>query len=97
MNKNFDYEIIHDEGVIEIIYYFEESFSISMSEFWKYVKQNGLNEYCNDYFDPSQIDGHGQDCGVLKRDEYFDIDKNADLKTDLAFFLKNKFNKPKND
>jgi len=97
MNKNFDYDIIHDEGIIEIINYHEESFSISINEFWNFVDKNGLNEYCNDYYDPSQRDGHGQKSGVFTRREYFEYTDENSLKNDLATFLKHKFNKNKND
>jgi hypothetical protein len=97
MNKNFDYDIIHDEGIIEIINYYEESFSISLNDFWNFVDKNGLNEYCDDYYDPYQTDGHGQKSGKLTKDEYLEfVDENS-LKNDLATFLKNKFNKNKND
>jgi hypothetical protein len=97
MNKNFDYDIIHDENVIEIINYHEESFSISINDFWNFIFENGLNAFCFDYYDPSQNDGHGQKSGVYTREQYFNyVDENS-LKNDLATFLKNKFNKPKND
>ena len=97
MNTNFDYEIIQDEGVIEIINYYEESFSISLNEFWNFVDKNGLNEYCDDYYDPSQSDGHGQQSGELTKEEYFEfVDENS-LKNDLATFLRIKFSKNKND
>ena len=97
MNKNFDYEIIHEEYVIEIINYHEESFSISLDDFWDFVYENGLNAFCFDYYDPSQNDGHGQKSGVYTREQYFEYTDENSIKNDLAIFLKNKFNKPKND
>ena len=94
MNKNFDFDIEYDDGTIEIYNYNEESFSISIDEFWKFVTKNGFHEYCNDFYDPREHDGHGQECGEFTMEEYFDIDKNS-FKHDLAIYLKK--NHPQND
>lgn len=88
MNKNFDYELIHDEGIIEILNYNEESFSISIDDFWNFVFKNGFNQYCDDYYDPREYDGHGQRSGEFTREEYFDFLDDNSLKHDISIYLK---------
>ena len=97
MNKNFDYEIIYEEYVIEIMNYNEESFSVSLDDFWDFVYKHGFHEYCNDYYDPSEHDGHGQKSGELTREEYFEYVDDNSLKHDLAIYLKKKHNNLPND
>lgn len=90
---NFDYEISMKEDLITIIPYSEseaelvdDNFDIQIDEFWGYVISQELNHYCNDYHDPSQHDGHGQDAGVYQYFEYFELDY-ATIKKDIQKYL----------
>jgi hypothetical protein len=83
---NFDYEIFLNDSLIAILPYSGEDFDIEIQEFWNYVKSRGLHEYCNDYFDASERDGHGQQEGKYSFEEYFNL-SHAEIKTDLEKYL----------
>jgi hypothetical protein len=54
------YEVLFKEGTI-IIESIDESFdsiSIEIDQFWSWVKREGLNEYCEDYYDKVAVTFH---------------------------------------
>lgn len=90
------FEVLFKEGTI-IIDSVDESFdtlSIELDKFWDWVKRQGLNAYCEDYYDPNEIDGHGQRSGFLTIEEYFS-QNNAFIEDDLITYLTTKKTKPK--
>lgn len=90
------FEVLENEGTI-IIESVDESFdtlSIDLEQYWSWVKREGYNAYCDDYYDPSELDGHGQDSGHLTQEEYFNLHHSL-IEQDLITYLKSKKNKPK--
>ena len=90
------YEVISQEGII-IIESVDESFdtiSIDLDAYWSWVKREGLNQFCDDYYDPSEYDGHGQSSGYFSQEEYFNLHHSI-IENDLIKYLKSKKNKPK--
>jgi hypothetical protein len=52
-----------------------------------------MNQWCNDYHNPAEYDGHGQDTGEYTKQEYFDLPYDH-IKADLEkYFLKPIFKK----
>ena len=45
---------------------------LNLSDFEEWLVDNVNLEWSNDYYDPSQYDGHGQDSGTLTVDEWWD-------------------------
>mgnify|MGYP006275436871 FL=1 len=92
---DIEFEVLHKEGIIAIVS-IDDSFSpvnLSIDKFWGWVERNELNTYCEDYYDPSEPDGHGQLTGTLSFGEYFDLYHEL-IKKDLIDYLKT--HKPKN-
>ena len=90
------FEVLLKEGTI-IVESIDDSFdtlSLEISKFWDWIKRNELNAYCEDYYDPSEIDGHGQRSGYLTMDEYFK-QNNSLIEDDLINYLQQKKTKPK--
>lgn len=65
----------------------EKSIVVTKNEFWKWMVSKGYNEYCYDYNDPSQFDGHGQKSGKITKDEYFQNTDTKERMVDLYEFL----------
>ena len=81
------FEILPAEGTI-LVFDVEDSFpefSITMDDFWKFVKEKGLNQFCSDDFDPA-TSSHVQRTGSLDFEEYFDLSYPT-LKKDLESYL----------
>ena len=90
------FEVLFKEGTI-IVESVDESFdilSLELEKFWDWVKRNDLNAYCEDYYDPSESDGHGQRSGYLNMEEYFS-QNHALIEDDIITYLKQKKTKPK--
>jgi hypothetical protein len=90
------FEVLLKEDII-IVNSVDDSFdtlSIEIHKFWDWVKRNELNAYCIDYYDPSEVDGHGQDSGYLSMEDYLNLNPKI-IENDLITYLKNKKNKPK--
>ena len=90
-----EFEVLHKEGIIAIVS-IDDSFSpvnLSIDKFWGWVERNELNTYCEDFYDPSEPDGHGQNSGTLSFGEYFDLHHEL-IRKDLLEYLKK--HKPKN-
>ena len=84
------FEILPEEGVI-LIFDVEDKFpdfSINMDDYWRYIKENDLHQYCIDGFDPA-TSSHVQKTGSLTFDEYFDQHPSF-IKKDLEIYLKKK-------
>ena len=96
MAKNimqYEFEIDLLNNVITIFKYDEDYFDFEVNSFWNWVKDNDLNHWCNDYYDASERDNHGQEVGEYSRDEYFDL-SHEDLKKDLTkYLMSSKFKK----
>jgi hypothetical protein len=45
--------------------------TISVAQFQSFVENKGLNQWCNDFNDPSQPDGHGQLTGITPWQDYW--------------------------
>lgn len=88
MEKRFDYFVDYPEDSITITSIDDEfpDFSISLSRFWNWAKSNNLNQYCEDYYDASEDDGHGQRTGEYTMKEYFD-NFHAMAKDDIHGYL----------
>jgi hypothetical protein len=57
-----------------------------MDKFWNWILKKGYNHYCEDYYDPSEPDNHGQKVGTLTRENYYDL-KYQLIKNDLVEYL----------
>lgn len=86
MTTKFEYEVYLSDDIITIHRHDETYFDIILEDFWTYIDKNDMNHYCNDYYDPTQNDGHGQDSGKLTKDEYFDQHYDT-IKADLEKYL----------
>jgi hypothetical protein len=82
----FDFDINFKDEVITIHKHDEEFIDIPLERFWVFVRENDLNDYCNDYHNPSEFDGHGQDVGKYDKQEYFDLSYET-IKADLSKYL----------
>ena len=71
-----------------------DSFSIELDKYWSWVKRMDLNSFCENYYDPNAIDGHGQNCGYLTQEQYFNLNPSL-IEDDLITYLEQKKNKPK--
>lgn len=83
------FEVLKHEGVI-VIDSVNDSFptiELDIQKFWNWVKYNDLNTFCEDYFDPNEPDGHGQNSGTLNFDEYFDMHYEL-IKKDIEQYLR---------
>ena len=85
------FEILESEGTILIDSTTDAfpTFSLSMDKFWGWVERNGLNGYCEDYYDPSAPDCHGQNVGTLSREAYYNLHYEL-IKQDLIDYLTKK-------
>ena len=83
-SMQFSYEI--DKGVIYIFIHDGKDFDIDIQSFWRYIKQNDMNNWLVDYHDATQHDGHGQVSGTYSFDEYFDLTYET-IKADLEKYL----------
>jgi hypothetical protein len=86
----FEHEIHFSDDIITIHKHDETYFDIILDDFWKYAKENNLNDYCHDFYDPTQENGHGQDCGSLDKEEFFDISYH-----DMQYYLEDYLSMPK--
>jgi len=68
----FEYDIFKDDDIITIHNHDETFFDMTIEEFWSWVKRNEMHNWCNDYYDASESDCHGQEVGVFTKEEYFD-------------------------
>lgn len=59
---------------------------ISRSLFEEFIDDHDLREWCRDYYDPSEPDGHGQQEGKLTWKEYWD-QYSGIIKGDIHEFL----------
>ena len=66
-----------------------DDFTIGADNFWKYVVHHELNTYCEDFYDASEPDGHGQRTGTIGREEYFNS-HHAIVAQDLEQYLLSK-------
>jgi len=82
----FEYDIDSKSNTITINVNDDAYLVIEVDDFWKHVVDYSLNEYCHDYYDPTQENGHGQDSGFLDREEYFKLDYRT-IKEDLQEYL----------
>jgi hypothetical protein len=82
----FDYDIYLSDDIITIHKHDENYFDIILDEFWIWIKKNEMNFFCNDFYDPSKADGHGQESGILSKDQYFDQHYDT-IKADLEKYL----------
>lgn len=89
----FDFNVDTLENVINIHTYEETFFDIPIDSFWQWIKDNGLNDYCNDYYDASRPDNHGQDTGSLSRLEYLDLSHETIKKDLIHYITQSKFKK----
>lgn len=90
------FEVLFNEDTI-IVESVDESFdtiSLELYKFWDWIKRNELNAFCEDYYDPSESDGHGQRSGYLTLEEYF-TQSHSLIEDDLITYLKQKKTKPK--
>lgn len=92
-DMHFDYEIYMEDDIITIHKHDETFFDILINSFWNFITENDMNQWCNDYHNPAEYDGHGQDTGEYTKDEYFDLPYDH-IKADLEkYFLKPIFKK----
>jgi hypothetical protein len=92
-DMEFQYDVFKEDNIISIYKTDDSTFDIGITEFWNFIKREGLHEYCNDYYDGSLPDCHGQDAGKYSEDEYFDLSY-QDIKKDLKeYILKSKYKK----
>lgn len=90
------FEVLPKEGTI-IIESVDESFdtmTIDLDTYWSWVKRQNLNAYCEDYYDPSEFDGHGQVSGYLNQEEYFSLNHSL-IEDDIITYLTTKKSNPK--
>lgn len=89
----FEYDILLSDDIITIIKQDETYFDIIASDYWKWIKDNRMNHYCNDYYEPREYDGHGQVVGKYSMEEYFNLPY-SEIKQDLSkYLLESKFKK----
>ena len=90
---NFEFEIYQEDDVITIHKHDETFFDIILSDYWIWLKTNDMHLWCNDYYDASQSDRHGQQVGKYSKDEYFELPY-SELKADLTkYLLQSKYKK----
>lgn len=85
---DISFEILEHDGVIHIESVNEQfsPYTIDIDKFWGWVQKQGLNEYCNDYFDPTHPDNHRQETGTFTREEYLDLHYTI-IKIDLVKYI----------
>jgi len=89
----FEYDVFLSDDIISITKHDETFFDIILNDYWEWIKTNDLNHYCNDYYDASQSDRHGQEVGKYSIEEYFDLHYDT-IRADLnKYLLQPKFNK----
>lgn len=87
MRYQFEVDLKEDSLEISSIDDNFETFTIDVDEFWNFILEYGLNEYCYDYYSPQEHDGHGQDSGCYEMEEYFEILSYETIKKDLDKFI----------
>lgn len=92
----FHFEIFEQDDAIVVYPYEQDEFTIPLTDFWVFIQQNELNQFCIDEHDASQFDGHKQTTGAHDFDSYFALHYNI-IHKDLAEFIfktdyKNYFN-----
>jgi hypothetical protein len=89
----FDYDILFNDELITITFDDDKFIDVPLSDYWEWVKFKNLHHYCNDYYDASISNRHGQQVGKLTLDEYCQQGYNV-IKADLEkFILEPKFKK----
>jgi hypothetical protein len=84
----FSYDVFQEEGIIEVFNIdLQDTIEIKVDKYWKWVVDNGYHEWCNDFHDPRESDGHGQETGEYSMEEYFMQDYES-IKHDLTIYLK---------
>lgn len=93
---NISFELLEHDGVIHIESVNEEftPYTIDMDKFWGWIVKQGLNQYCNDYYDPNEANNHGQETGTFSREEYFDLHYSI-IKLDLIKYINRYKKNPK--
>jgi hypothetical protein len=88
----FDYELFEDEETIEISNFDKDDASktirVDLIRFWDWVDAKGFNQWCNDFHDPREYDGHGQETGKFNMEQYFGELDNDSIRTDLSIYLR---------
>lgn len=92
----FSYEIYEQEDSIYIYPHDADEFAIPITDFWVFVTDNELNQFCYDEYDAQESDGHKQTTGAHDYDSYFALPYNV-IQQDLTKFIlkteyKNYFN-----
>lgn len=80
----FDYSL--NETFIEVVRD-DKYFLIPRSKFEQWLIKNHRLDYCHDYNDPSQFDGHGQQTGTYTLDQYWKDLDDSYIKEDILMFI----------
>ena len=81
--------IDEDDIVIEILVD-DEALVIKKVKLFKFIRDNELNAWVLDFYDPHESDRHGQETGEYSIEEYFTLDFDSKIKNDIMKFLKEK-------
>lgn len=75
-----------NEIVIEV-YYNDSFIEIRKSALFNFVKNNNLNDWVDDYYDPNEPDGHAQATGSYTMKQYFELPFEQ-IEKDILKYLK---------
>jgi len=85
-----DIQYIDEDDIILEVLVGDEVHTINKVKFFKFIRDNDLHLWVNDYYDASESDRHGQQIGEYTKDEYFKLDFESKIKSDITKFLKEK-------
>lgn len=91
---HYEFEYDKRSGTIEL-YTGDDTHVISSDNFYDWVLNEGLADYCIDFQSPAESDGHGQIEGTHTKDEYFSLPHNIILDDLKKYYFSKHYRKAK--
>jgi hypothetical protein len=81
---DFDFDLDKEKNRILLC---NGSLSLDRLEFETFLDDTGRLDWCNDFYDPSQSDGHGQTSGKYTPEEYWEKVCDKTIQSDLHAYV----------
>jgi hypothetical protein len=79
-----------NERIIEI-YYNNDFMDIDKEKLYQFVVENNLHYWVDNFYDPKESDGHGEQTGYHSFEEYFNLPF-ENIEDDILLYIKQKNN-----
>ena len=68
---NFDFDISIADDLLTVHYHDETFVDLELSKYFRWIERNEHNRWINDFYNPAEFNGHGQETGYYDKEEYF--------------------------